>query len=566
MDDISPKYITITAEQEIVIPPLFGDTPTQTVGGFKADAQQLTQGKITIQGVAQRILIGDATLPLTGIGIFMGYDGAATAGYDFRVGDPSGSYMHWDASAATLTIVGTITATAGTIGGFNIGADYIRDAANSFGMASTVTGGDDVRFWAGDTFANRATAPFRVTEAGAAHFENVVIGGTTIQYVITNSGIFSYGDGSDGAATFDGSSTPAGSSKSGSDYTLTRDVYYTNATLSTGVTLNPAGYRIFGTGVLTLNGTAIIKRNGNAGGAGGTPAAGRVSSGDIRGTPGAALADGYLKGSVAGSYGAGDLNSGCGQGADTSNNAVNGAVGSVGTNTTNSIGSNGSAGSSGGNGGNYVTSIGVNKSNSTSGAGATGGTATASNVKLIANWHLATLLDVSASGSTVKFDNSASGGGGGAGGGGGCSSSGGSNGSGGTGGGGGGSGSSGGIVAIYFRSIIIGASAAIQANGGNGGAGGNGSAGLASSGNISAGGGGGGGGGAGGNGGQIILVYNVLSNSGSITVNGGTGGAGGSGGVGAAIGGGNSPGATGSSGTAGNNGSVGTIRQFQLSL
>ena len=61
---------------------------------------------------------------------------------------------------------GTITATAGSIGGFTLGTDYIRDAADSFGLASTVTGGDDVRFWAGDTFANRATADFRVTEAG----------------------------------------------------------------------------------------------------------------------------------------------------------------------------------------------------------------------------------------------------------------------------------------------------------------------------------------------------------------------------------------------------------------
>jgi hypothetical protein len=65
-----------------------------------------------------------------------------------------------------LVIEGDITATTGSIGGFDIGTDYIRDVANSFGMASTVSGSDDVRFWAGDTFANRATAPFRVTESG----------------------------------------------------------------------------------------------------------------------------------------------------------------------------------------------------------------------------------------------------------------------------------------------------------------------------------------------------------------------------------------------------------------
>lgn len=69
-------------------------------------------------------------------------------------------------SATGAIISGDITATTGTIGGFSVGSDYIRDAANTFGMASTVTGGDDVRFWAGATFANRATAPLRFTEGG----------------------------------------------------------------------------------------------------------------------------------------------------------------------------------------------------------------------------------------------------------------------------------------------------------------------------------------------------------------------------------------------------------------
>lgn len=69
-------------------------------------------------------------------------------------------------TATGATISGAITATSGAIGGFNIGSDYIRDVANSFGLASTVTGSDDIRFWAGATFANRATAPFRVYESG----------------------------------------------------------------------------------------------------------------------------------------------------------------------------------------------------------------------------------------------------------------------------------------------------------------------------------------------------------------------------------------------------------------
>ena len=238
MEDISPKYKTLIADEEIIIPPATQSNLGDTVGGFKVNAQELTQGKVTIQGIAERILIGSATAPLTGIGIFMGSDQAATVGYDFRIGDPAGSYIHWDASAATLTIVGLITATSGTIGGFSIGADYIRDAADSFGLASTVTGGDDVRFWAGDTFANRATAPFRVTEAGVV--------------TSTNNNIAKFGGaGGDGALSISSGTTTI--SAAGARY----------------VEKNYTSISITGTGVLAFSnphaeGTTIMLRSQGA--------------------------------------------------------------------------------------------------------------------------------------------------------------------------------------------------------------------------------------------------------------------------------------------------------------
>lgn len=103
-----------------------------------------------------------------------------------------GSSLTWNPETDTLDITGVINATSGTIGGFEIGSDYIRDSNNSFGLASTVTGGDDVRFWAGDTFANRATAPFRVTEDGLifannTSFVNVVNTGT-LRLIAASSG------------------------------------------------------------------------------------------------------------------------------------------------------------------------------------------------------------------------------------------------------------------------------------------------------------------------------------------------------------------------------------------
>jgi hypothetical protein len=94
-----------------------------------------------------------------------------------RIGHNVTTFTQIDASG-NASFTGTITAGAGAIGGWSIGADFIRDAADSTGMASTVTGGDDVRFWAGGSFANRATAPFRVTEAGVLTANNATIVGT----------------------------------------------------------------------------------------------------------------------------------------------------------------------------------------------------------------------------------------------------------------------------------------------------------------------------------------------------------------------------------------------------
>jgi hypothetical protein len=67
--------------------------------------------------------------------------------------------------AGGLVIVGSITATTGAIGGWVITATALKDAAGTVGMSSAVTGGDDIRFWAGDT--TPASAEFYVTEAGA---------------------------------------------------------------------------------------------------------------------------------------------------------------------------------------------------------------------------------------------------------------------------------------------------------------------------------------------------------------------------------------------------------------
>lgn len=133
-----------------------------------------TSGNLTMTGNA---VIGGVTI---GNGkMFIGTGTYNNTNTSFYV-DSTGQFslkdkLSWDGT--TLSISGALTSISGTIGGFSLGSDYLRDAANSFGLASTVTGGDDVRFWAGDTFANRATAPFNVTEAGVVTMTSGAIAG-----------------------------------------------------------------------------------------------------------------------------------------------------------------------------------------------------------------------------------------------------------------------------------------------------------------------------------------------------------------------------------------------------
>jgi hypothetical protein len=82
----------------------------------------------------------------------------------FRVNYGAAERVHIDASG-NAAFTGTVTASAGAIGGWVIGAADLKDVAGVVGLSSAVTGGDDIRFWAGH--ATPASAPFIVTEAGA---------------------------------------------------------------------------------------------------------------------------------------------------------------------------------------------------------------------------------------------------------------------------------------------------------------------------------------------------------------------------------------------------------------
>jgi hypothetical protein len=116
-----------------------------------------------------------------------------------------------------------------------------------------------------------------------------------------------FGDGTDGSATLDGSTTYNNwSSLAGSTYTMTRDVYCTSLTIDNGVTLNTSFWRIFCQGTVTNNGT--ITGTGNAGGANGAAGAKvtNTSLGSAAGAAGNTGAGGSgTQGCIGGNAGAG---------------------------------------------------------------------------------------------------------------------------------------------------------------------------------------------------------------------------------------------------------------------
>ena len=67
-----------------------------------------------------------------------------------------------------------------------------------------------------------------------------------------------YGTGDDGSVTFNGSSTVLGLAPSSSVYSLTRDIYCYNMTVSDSVRIQPNGYRIFVQNLLTLGNASRI--------------------------------------------------------------------------------------------------------------------------------------------------------------------------------------------------------------------------------------------------------------------------------------------------------------------
>ncbi len=114
-------------------------------------------------------------------GIWLGGEKFADA--PFRVTQKGVMY------ASAANIAGTITASVGTIGGWTVGANVISAGSGSavVGLDSTVSGGDDIRIYAGSTPPN--SAPFKVTEAGAVTASNITITGGSVSASTLNGAV-----------------------------------------------------------------------------------------------------------------------------------------------------------------------------------------------------------------------------------------------------------------------------------------------------------------------------------------------------------------------------------------
>ena len=444
------------------------------------------------------------------------------------------------------------------------------DDSNTIGASAIITsnGGYGINIAASTCDNNTILAPY-LSGNTSGDVNDSGTGTIRIQKIPS----LEFGDGSDGDVTISG------------DTTLTRDMYYHNITINSGINFYPVGYIIYYTGTFT--------NNGNISGVGNN------ASGQ---TGGAALANGNIFGALAGKNGGNGGPGGSGIGSpgsaggtgsaqDPSFSSVSGQSGSQGGSAPISdsgrpsavaggattlrkkvqlvfnannpyIGSTiiggpgGSSGSNGGDGGNQ------NGGHMHTGAGGVGGGSGS-------NSRMAFFMGrnfINSSTGTISY----TGGNGGDGAAGSGASAAGEGNSGGVlsgAGGGGGPGGQGGFLFFYCNSFVNQASGTMSIAGGTGGTGGTGGNGVeeASASNHSVYGGNGGNGGNGGHGGQIIIGYiTSYTNSGTITVSGGVAGTGGTAGTASKLGGGGGAAFQGAAGSSGSTGTVGTLTTFQL--
>lgn len=138
------------------------------LGGFKIGANNLSNG---IWGTDKSVLMSIGTTENKAIG-----GSSAISGWCFTAGSKFGVTTSGDLYASNANISGTINASKGTIGRFNITDTYLIT-----GSDDTCTGmGENQAFWAGSNVSNNA--PFHVGYDGSIYSIKGSIGGWNIEY------------------------------------------------------------------------------------------------------------------------------------------------------------------------------------------------------------------------------------------------------------------------------------------------------------------------------------------------------------------------------------------------
>lgn len=167
------KQEVIDLQQKILIAP--NQIIMTTLSQLSEDLGVIKAGHIAGWDIGQTTLTDKSSV--------VGMSSEITAGDDIRFwaghATPSSAPFQVLESGALIatsaTISGAITATSGSIGGWVVGAADLKDAAGVVGLSSAVTGGDDIRIWAGHS--TPSSAPFRVTEAGVLVATSATISG-----------------------------------------------------------------------------------------------------------------------------------------------------------------------------------------------------------------------------------------------------------------------------------------------------------------------------------------------------------------------------------------------------
>lgn len=143
-----------------------------TLSAISANLGTITAGNITVD--TSGFIRGGQTAYNTGAGFWLGYVAGSPGAYKFSIGDGSTNYLTWNGT--TLAVSGTASYTAGTIGGWTIGATTITGGnvtLNSTGVITVGTGNNVVvlssvdstyRLWAGN--ASSGSAPFTIDKQG----------------------------------------------------------------------------------------------------------------------------------------------------------------------------------------------------------------------------------------------------------------------------------------------------------------------------------------------------------------------------------------------------------------